>query len=38
MNSVLVLFILDWNYIHAFAFEQVEGTDVIYIMYHFINV
>jgi hypothetical protein len=38
MNSVLVRFTLDWNCIHAFAFKQAEGTNVIYIVYHFINI
>jgi hypothetical protein len=36
--SALVLFTLDCNWIRAFAFEQTEGTNVIYIMYHFVNI
>jgi hypothetical protein len=38
MNSTLVLFVVDWNCIHAFAFEQAEGTNVMYIMFHFDNI
>jgi hypothetical protein len=38
MNSAHVLFTLNWNCIHVFTFEQAEGTNVMYIMYHFINI
>jgi hypothetical protein len=32
------MFTLDWNCIHAFAFEQAKGTNVMCIMYLFINI
>jgi hypothetical protein len=38
MNSTPILFTLDWNCIHAFAFEQADGTNVMYIMYHLVDI
>jgi hypothetical protein len=38
MNNIPILFTLDWNCIHAFTFEQAEGTNIMYILYHFVNI
>jgi hypothetical protein len=38
MNNTPVLFTLDQNCIHAFTFEQAEGINVMYTLYHSISI
>jgi hypothetical protein len=37
VNSTSVLFTRDWDCTFTFTFEQAECTNVIYIMYYFVN-